>query len=59
MAVSVACVDSAAEPVRVQRRFSFPNRSRGKKQNALACLVAVEVVKLTHAIARVMERKNI
>jgi hypothetical protein len=26
MAVAVACVDSAAEPVRVWRRFSFPNK---------------------------------
>ncbi len=56
MAVTVACVDSAAELVRVRQRFSFLNTSRGK---SLVYFVAVKVVKLTHAIVRILERKQL
>ncbi len=56
MTVAVACVDSAAELVRVRQRFSFLNTSRGK---SLVNFVAVKVVKLTHAIVRILERKKL
>ncbi len=37
MAVALACVHSAAEPVRVLRRFGFPKTSRGKCTWMLCC----------------------
>jgi hypothetical protein len=38
MAVSVACVEFAAKPVRVRRHFSFQKRSWGKWTCVLCCV---------------------
>jgi hypothetical protein len=42
MTVAVACVDSAAEPVTVLRRFSFLNRSMGKCTCVSCCCKSCE-----------------
>jgi hypothetical protein len=43
MAVAVACLDSAAEPVKVWQRFSFPKRSREKCTLMLCCLESCDI----------------
>jgi hypothetical protein len=55
MAVAVAYAEFAAEVVRDWRLFSFPTRNR---KNALLCFNAVKVVKLAHAIVRVLKGKK-
>ncbi len=54
--MAVAYAEFAAEAVRDWRLFSFPTRNR---KNALLCFVAVKVVKLAHAIARVLKGKEV
>jgi hypothetical protein len=56
MAVAVACAKFVTELVRVRQRFSF---RPGTQENAIVCFVAIEIVKLAHAIARDLERKEV